>query len=65
MTFTYTEEMMIECLLANGFTRGWDGVRWVPDSVNADYCDYTLKDAFAILLASKNLYGKQWESSFK
>lgn len=65
MTFTYTENMMVDCLLANGFSRGWDGVRWVHSGINADYCDYSLKEAFSILLTSKNLYGKQWESSFK
>ena len=65
MIFTYTEEMMVDCLVANGWGHGWDDIHWVHAGINADYCHYSLKEAFSILLRSKNLYGDQWESSFK
>ena len=65
MTFTYTEPMMIECLKANGWCTGWDDKNWVPPGANADYCDFKLERAFAMLLTSKNLYGKQFDGGWK
>lgn len=65
MIFQFDEEMMKACLEANGWSYGWQQGRWVHSTMNADHCDYTLKDAFEIELMSKNLYGKQFEYAWK
>lgn len=64
-SFTFDNAMIERCLKANGWSHGWDGIRWVHISMNADKIDYTLKEAFKILLTSNNLYGKQFEYGWK
>lgn len=65
MQFSFSEKTMEICLKANDWNRGWDGVRWVHINMNSDHVDYSLKDAFSMLLTSKNLYGKQFEEGWK
>lgn len=65
MVFQFDENMMKTCLEANGWSYGWQPGRWVHDGVNADHCDYSMKEAFSILLQSANLYGRQFEYGWK
>lgn len=55
MKFSFTEEMMIDALKANGWGYGWAGDDWVSSTMNADHGGLTLKEAFAALLFSSNL----------
>jgi len=65
MTFTYDEDMMADCLRANGWSERWAEGNWAPDNIQSDYCGFDLKEAFSMLLTSKNLYGEQWEKMWK
>ncbi len=65
MVFQFDEQMMKTCLEANGWSYGWEPGRWVTTGINADYCDYSLKEAFEMLMQSKNLYGKQFQHGWR
>ena len=65
LVFEFDENMMAICLIANEWSKGWDDARWASPNGNADYADYSTKDAFQMLLTSKNLYGRQFESGWK
>lgn len=58
MKFSFTEDMMVIALKANGWGYGWAGNDWVSPSMNADRGGLTLKDAFESLLFSSNLIPK-------
>jgi hypothetical protein len=56
MTFTFTEEMMKEALLANGWYELFVADNWVErDNKHPDYAGISRLSAFKILLRKVNL----------
>jgi hypothetical protein len=59
MKFTFTEDMIIVALLANGWGRSWNSDEWYhKDLGNPDYVSLTTKEAFERLLFNCNTIPK-------
>ena len=65
LSFTFDEQMMTICLLANGWTHGWANGEWVGPGMNPDFGGFSTKEAFTRLLLKSNLYGRHFEHGWK